>query len=90
MIFVRESASCAPECTHRNVVPSFIASLMARATNCTLNSEQAGGAVRVYQVIQGFTIRDRNIIIMSFRGNGYGLRNFGKCLLGFLPLDGGV
>ena len=55
MILVKESASCAPECTHRSVIPSESCSLIARVCNCVLNSWQLGGAVRVtrsYKLLQ--------------------------------------
>ena len=47
MAFVRASANCAPECTHRRIIPSCRASVIALETSWTLNSAHDGGAVRV-------------------------------------------
>ena len=60
MAFVKASASCAPASTHLKLIPSLRTSLIERATNCTLNSEQEGGAARViksYRLLQSVIAR---------------------------------
>ena len=53
MTFVRQSANCAPECTHLIDTPSEIKSFIARACNCVRNSAQLGGAFRVTRSNRG-------------------------------------